>query len=572
MIPPLEPVVPNRTSLDLGVATPDDADQPAGLEPLPLPANGPQYPLARFRLPSRGLNIYVPASVRASSFVRDNSGFPEPFLAYFVLVQPESPGILHLGVLPELDAQGGGGRRKRRRRIREGGRAGSTEDDEGEDEGASEDDDDLEVLVDGSMGNGLHGTPGGAPSIAESLPPTENAPPGSQHPPQHGPGGPHHPPEMMEPSWLRTLRCTDSTIPDTFSLHGKILHVGPLDHSIAILRSSDDGSGRIEVFTTSAMYTPAEKVEPPPNSTARRIREWELGHALPLNLHGPSVPAGFFGGMGPGVTGDIGYPLGIWEPPAHMATWGGPNTNMMPTLIQPPPLPPIEPARRVSAGESSGSSPEGVMPRSWTPGGDSSNRATPGRSDSSGEHPPPPLQHPFTLPIPVQAPPILARPGPATPPSSLERRAAFSRLQTSIFNQSLPITPGPVASRPARFHPYMAQYQRHLFEHSHPQPSSSRPLLPPANMSHQHKSLSVPRRPAVNRTKETTATLHTRMGASIEGDFQHLGYVCPVGHDIHAATIDDVSGKIVLVETSGDDYHVVVLDYGWDPHAPNLVS
>lgn len=281
------------------------AAQPGPFPETPLP-NGASTGIKRFRLPSRGLHITLPSIVQASAFYPSNSYFPDPFLAYFILVHPDNLGELHLGVIPEIDPFAEDA-------VEGVGNVTDDTDSDADSEvallgvaaGHQGDLANLEALV-------LAGLPVPPPAPAPPLvplPPQENDGTQEQNPdddpvedplPGLGPAPAQPPPAAPagpEPTWLSTLRCVDSATRQTFAQNGKILHVGPIDHSIAIIRSTDEG--RIEIFTTTALHSkPQITVPPRPGRAAAQPRADPFPGLVPAhNVPLPALP--FMPGHGP---------------------------------------------------------------------------------------------------------------------------------------------------------------------------------------------------------------------------------------------------------------------------------
>ncbi|KAG9039190.1 hypothetical protein FRB95_011775 [Tulasnella sp. JGI-2019a] len=539
MVPPLKSVLPSPASPEpLADDSPPAQELTPVQPPQPLPNQNQnlhmhnhemtppaQYPLARFRLPSRGLNICLPSSVRASAYLRRNSSFPEPFLAYFILIQPESPSVLHLGIVPELDAQ-----------MEEGGQRASS---------IASDLSDGEIdLASNVADDGMEPQNPSQPATGTVSPPLPPAPaPSTVNLPQTGspdlvavpappaiPADGPLPPEMIEPSWLRTLRCTDSTTSETFSSRGRILHVGPMDHSIGIIRATDDQSGRVEIFTSAAMYAKTEAPQATPVPSSSRIRDDDY----------------FRGGM-----------PGNWSVRPRQLAPSLPNFGL---ILPQPPVTPWMSAGLEYTLNGHGSllppivhRPEAVDPRLLD------HRPTSAAGSSEALHveqttQPPPQIHPHPESANNLIIPTTASPAPIDqfmPAGSM----GLTLPRTSLSNHMSTLRLLPSHQRPSLLSSSSSSRPNSSYASS----SRSSYFTPkPTNNTNSSSSSWG----AESIRNSTTSPPHVRMGSSIEGDYQYLGYL--TDRDIHAATVDDVSGKICLVEVSKDGYDVVVLDYGWD--------
>ena len=279
-VPPLTPQIPINANVSVPPVpegAPGEAQQEAALLPPPViplenapPPNVPSMGIRRFRLPSRNLHVTTPSKVPASAFFPSNANFADPFQAYFVMAHPDNTSDLYLGIIPTIDDD------------REASESGDSQS-----EGSSTSDEEQEIedsfdpassqpAADPFFGSQdavfdplLHVLDPPPPAVMELHP---NALP---HP--IGPPPPLPPPVLPGPdaTWLTTLRCVDSTTHDTFAPRGRILHVGALDHSVAILRSTDDG--KLEIFTTTALHNKPEasEVAPPrrPHHQNHRLSE-----------------------------------------------------------------------------------------------------------------------------------------------------------------------------------------------------------------------------------------------------------------------------------------------------------
>ncbi|KAG8885703.1 hypothetical protein FRB97_000146 [Tulasnella sp. 331] len=615
MVPPLRSINPSASpepiTDDISPAPAHDQNTPQPApQPLPqlpqtqtvnipgheMPQHGPQYPLARFRLPSRGLNITLPSSVRASAYLARNSSFPEPFLAYFILIQPESPSVLHLGIVPELDAQ-----------MEEGGpRASSIASDlsDGEVDLASNVADDGNETQAGPSTLQQQHQPQSAMLVSPPLPPapaphTVNLPHNDSPDLVAAPAPPAVPadgallPEMIEPSWLRTLRCTDSTTSDTFSSKGRILHVGPVDHSIAIIRT-DDRLGRVEIFTSAAMYA---KTESPAASPPRPREE---PYFAPNGIRVAEGGNGNGSGSGSGRMRHFAaalpnFGLLLPQPPALLTPsttpWisGSAASHPMPSYFSAHPyggslssfvLPPI--IQHPDAALAPNANPHVV-------GGGASSTLDELSFEHPSNPPPPPLPS-YSLSEHVNDPAFYAT-TPAYPnigstlPNGLRRTSLPARSSITNGMSALRLLPPyQRSSTPSSSSASASASASASSSRSNAPASSSRPIYsaplppppppppPPPSTSKTHTSYahinSSPReaedlhRSPGSSASNSTSPPHARLGSSIEGDYQYLGY--RTSREIHAATVDDVSGKICIVEASKDGYEVVVLDYGWD--------
>ncbi|KIO34269.1 hypothetical protein M407DRAFT_16806, partial [Tulasnella calospora MUT 4182] len=255
------------------------SQQPPPYYHLPPPTGMASMGIRRFRLPARSLNFTTPEKVAASSFYSSNAAFQEPFLGYVVLSHPDTPAQPYLGLIPAIDF--------------------GELDDPDELDPHDEDDEDDELEEDEPAdSDGVDSAPGTQePQVASPhLPPAPipailslpHVSPVIEPPAPLGPP-PAQPAPDPEYKWLTTLRCVDSTVPETFGPRGRILRVGPLDHYVSILRSTEDG--KIEIFTTAALHSKSEAPQPPQGNrtvqahlgrAARQQQEQQNQQRLPM--------------------------------------------------------------------------------------------------------------------------------------------------------------------------------------------------------------------------------------------------------------------------------------------------
>ncbi|KAG8973323.1 hypothetical protein FRC05_008867 [Tulasnella sp. 425] len=241
------------------------SQQPPPYYHLPPPTGISSMGIRRFRLPARSLNFTTPEKVAASSFYTSNAAFLDPFLGYVVLSHPDTPAQPYLGLIPAIDS-------------------GELDDPEDLDPHDEDDEDDEPEEDEPAESDGVDSAPGTQEPqgvVSPHLPPAPipailalpHVSPVIDPPAQLGPP-PVQPPPDPEYKWLTTLRCVDSTTTDTFAPRGRILRVGPLDHYVSILRSTEDG--KIEIFTTAALHS---KPEIPQPAQGNRTAQAHLGRA-----------------------------------------------------------------------------------------------------------------------------------------------------------------------------------------------------------------------------------------------------------------------------------------------------
>lgn len=313
--------------------------QPPVLHALP-PVGDPSTGVKRFRLPSRNLQVTLPERIPASSFYQDNSQFPDPFLAYFLVSHPDNMSEIYMGLIPEITPDDDS------EDIIESDAGGDGEDDSGQDSEESQ----PNIPVPAALQHLQH----------QHLAQQQAQPPPQQQQQQQVPGqlgpqganGGNQPaeaggqpapqqaqpiPQGPEPEWLCTLRCVDTSTNSTFSREGKILWCSSLDHSVAVLRSSDEGY--LELFTTSALHSKPATAQPTPRAISRHHhnqqhsyhyhgymhpRLYNFAYPPPTGLHGmQGVPLSrlprYFA---PPPQWDVFHP----RPPAIGAPWPYPAT------------------------------------------------------------------------------------------------------------------------------------------------------------------------------------------------------------------------------------------------------
>ncbi|KAG8908531.1 hypothetical protein FRB99_005891 [Tulasnella sp. 403] len=595
-------LVDNRLSLANPAPVPSNLDYLS--QPLPLslaPPSGPSLALKRFRLPSRSLNIILPCKIPASAFYPTNSFFPDPFLAYFILVHPENLSGLYLGIIPEIDVLDPDA-------VEQNQEVETDDEDEDEDEeqGSS-----AEQQGAGSQNSGF------APPAVVSQPNNAPAPHGGDEGPGNGdiPPIPLQPPPPAptgpEPTWLNTLRCVDSTSPTaTFAPHGRLIYSGTLDHSLCIMRVTDQG--KIEMFTSAALHSKPE-VPPPPDdeelNTSNDDEPERPGHLqfVPMPYLGPIMRgASAFGG---GQGGSLGHPNPGFSSPSLVPNSydfyglinvpglsGFPSIGISPTLRRMNGYQPKNGDSRLTRHNVDNTSANDAYHNNNNNDdldGNSNAVAGPGPSSAANRglvlDPPqepwrPPFRYstnhdPFTPPNKHSAPPVFIKPvsrlsnnhaGPSrlrsTPEPSFylespqaspstgkgKARAGPSSARSSAPAPSsrLPSTAAP-RKRPRRgsdpptdVSGLLQPDATFLAATSTPRPTSTSPSDSPSSGRLSLNS-TVDSLPASMFTPKTTPNPHARLGPYAEGDYQVLSYN-PEG-EILAATMEDTSGKICFV-------------------------
>lgn len=109
-----------------------------------------------------------------------------------------------------------------------------------------------------------------------------------QEPPQLQGNLPQAPALPFDSEWLPTLRCVDTNSGETFSRRGRTLWCSSIDHSVAVLRTNQEG--QLQLFMTSALHAKSGAAQPELPATSCHLRNQQCLHPYQGHMHPISWP------------------------------------------------------------------------------------------------------------------------------------------------------------------------------------------------------------------------------------------------------------------------------------------